>query len=128
MIWYAGILKHVRMCATFWISEMTERILTATAVLAALLTQSVKHPLRIGSNGIEHRKAIIYSSRFQQEPYHNSVLPKSQQDVRCGTRLWKQRAEVMLGRRKAIMQVAARWQGSDAASWLNGFVRICEDE
>lgn len=33
--------------------------------------------------------------------------------------LWKQRAEVMLGRRKAIMQVAARWQGSDAAwDWL----------
>lgn len=35
------------------------------------------------------------------------------------TTLWKQRAEVMLGRRKAIMQVAARWQGSDAAwEWL----------
>ncbi|CAE7619894.1 Hmmr [Symbiodinium sp. CCMP2592] len=45
----------------------------------------------------------------------SSTLEATQQE----TLLWKQRAELLLGRRKAAMAVASRWHGADAAwDWL----------
>ncbi|CAK9073289.1 unnamed protein product [Durusdinium trenchii] len=57
-----------------------------------------------------------HSAALKLEVEETSVaLEAAQQEAA----LWKERAEVMLGRRKAVMQVAARWQGNDAAwEWL----------
>ncbi|CAJ1457310.1 unnamed protein product [Effrenium voratum] len=59
---------------------------------------------------LAHRAAL--QLEVQQS---TSALEAMQQEAM----LWKQRAEVLLGRRKAVMSVAARWQGADAAwDWL----------
>ena len=125
-------------------SGEVQRLLTAEAALKAALDghskqltaslqeqQQVQRQLsalqKVHADSLEgQRDREVWKIQAETEEAHAAALKLEVEEATLALEaaqqeatLWKQRAEVMLGRRKAVMQVAARWQGSDAAwDWL----------